>query len=151
MGSKVDIKVPSRRQEHENVARRASQKERRIGHDFTLQVGRLVILWGDMEALARTLELMKVGGLLRYRAKTDEELQRDYRAKRRPFDKRLKAVLPHQTAMARGILALKDVRDFCLHGAVIKWGDGAGRGRRHRPRGSSGDDFRTRGLPVGAA
>lgn len=105
------------------MARDASQKERRIGHDFTLQVGRLAILWGDMEALTRTLELMKAEGL-RYRAKTDDELQREYRPKRRPFDKRLKAVLPHQTTMARGILALKDVRDFCLHGAVIKWGDG---------------------------
>ena len=31
-------------------------KERRIGRDFIGQLGRLVILWGDIEALTRTLE-----------------------------------------------------------------------------------------------
>ena len=121
----MDGAAASRWQEDEGVARDASRNERRIDRDFMVQVGRLAILWGDVEALTRTLELMKVRGL-RYRAKTDDELQREYRAERRPFDKRLKAVLPEHTAMASGILSLKDVRDFCLHGAVIKKGDGRG-------------------------
>ena len=99
-------------------------KDRRIGVDFLVQLGRLAILWGDMEALTRTLELMKGRGL-RYRAKTEEELKREYR-KGDAFDKRLKAVLPHQTGMAQGILALKELRDFALHGAVIKWGSRSG-------------------------
>ena len=63
---------------------------------------------------------MKIQGL-NYRAKTDEELMKEYRRERRPFDKYLKAVLPHQTAMTRGILKLKELRDFALHGTVIKW------------------------------
>ena len=63
------------------MARHALRKERRIGDDFKVQVGRLAILWGDMEALTRTLELMKVRGP-RYRAKTDVELQCDYRRER---------------------------------------------------------------------
>ena len=99
----------------------ADGKGRRIGRDFTGQIGRLAILWGDIEALNRTLALMKSQGL-NYRAKTDEELMEEYRKERRPFDKYLKAVLPHQTAMARDILTLKEIRDFALHGAVIKWG-----------------------------
>ena len=97
----------------------ADGKGRHIGRDFTEQLGRLVILWGDIEALVRTLALMKSQGL-NYRAKTDEELMKDYRRERRQFDKYLKAVLPHQTAMAYRILKLKDLRDFALHGTVIK-------------------------------
>ena len=98
----------------------ADNKRHHIGRDFTEQLGRLVILWGDMEALVRTLALMKSQGL-NYRAKTDEELIKEYRRKKRPFDKYLKTVLPHQTAMTRGILMLKELRDFALHGTVIKW------------------------------
>ena len=95
------------------------QKDRRIGVDFLVQLGWLAILWGDMEALTRTLQLMKGRGL-RYRAKTEEELKREYR-KGETFEKRLKTVLPHQTGMAQGILTLKELRDFALHGAVVKW------------------------------
>ena len=98
----------------------ADGKGRRIGSDFIEQLGRLVILWGDIEALTRTLTLMKGQGQ-NFRAKTDEELMKEYRRDKLSFDKHLKAVLPHQTAMARGILKLKDLRDFALHGTVIKW------------------------------
>ena len=98
----------------------ADRKERRISRDFTEQLGRLVILWGDIEALTRTLSLMKCQGL-KYRAKTDDELMKEYRRERLPLDKHLKAVFPHQTAMAHGILTLKELRDFALHGSVIKW------------------------------
>ena len=38
----------------------AEGKERRIGKEFTGQLGRLVILWGDIEGLVRTLELGRV-------------------------------------------------------------------------------------------
>ena len=104
----------------------ARRKERRIGKGFTGQLGRLVILWGDIEGLVRTLELMKGDGLA-YRAKTDDELKAEHRAEDwRPFDKHLKAVLPHQTSMAHRILMLRDVRDFALHGAVTKWGNEQG-------------------------
>ena len=118
----MDGAAPSGREQDGERGRVAPREERRISDDFKVQVGRLAILWGDIEALTRTLELMRVQGP-RYRAKTDVELQREYRPQRRRFDKRLKVVLPHRTAMARGILTLKDVRDFCLHGAVIQWGD----------------------------
>ena len=101
--------------------------ERRIGRDFIEQLGRLVIFWGDIEALIRTLALMKTQGL-KYRAKTDEELKAEYHRNRVPFDKRLKAVFPHQTAMAHGILRLKDLRDFALHGAVGKRGNAKAKG-----------------------
>ena len=84
------------------------------------------MLWGDIEGLVRTLEAMKGDGLT-YRAKTDDELQPGYgTGDWRPFDKYLKAVLPHQTSMARGVLTLKDVRDFALHGAVGKVGNEQG-------------------------
>ena len=63
---------------------------------------------------------------LRYRTKTDEELIGEYQAEGLAFDKRLKAVLPHQTAMAQGILTLKQIRDFALHGAVVQWGSAEG-------------------------
>ena len=98
----------------------ADRKGRRIGSDFIEQLGRLVILWGDIEALIRTLALMKGQGQ-KFRAKTDEELMKEYRRDKLSFDKHLKAVLPHQTAMAHGILNLKELRDFALHGTVIKW------------------------------
>ncbi len=63
---------------------------------------------------------------LRYWAKTEEELKQEYWTEdRRPFHNHLKSALPHQTAMAQGILALKKVRDFAPHGAVFKWGSGA--------------------------
>lgn len=107
------------------TAKVAGPKERRIGRDFTGQLGRLVILWGDIEALVRTLELMRGHGQ-GFRAKTDDELKAEYRAGWRPFDKHLKAVLPHQTSMAHGILTLKEVRDFALHGAVVQWGNAQG-------------------------
>ena len=101
-------------------------RKRGIGKNFTRQLGRLAILWGDIEGLVRTLELMKGCGLT-YRAKSDDVLKVEYRAEDwRPFDKHLKAVQPHQTSMTRRILMLKDVRDFALHGAVIKWGNGHG-------------------------
>ena len=65
----------------------AGRKERRIGKDFTGQLGRLAILWGDIEGLVRTLELMKGDGLT-YRAKSDGELKAEYRAEDwRPFEK----------------------------------------------------------------
>ena len=65
----------------------AGRKERRIGKDFTGQLGRLAILWSDIEGLVRTLELMKGDGLT-YRAKSGGELKAEYRAEDwRPFEK----------------------------------------------------------------
>ena len=91
---------------------------------FTEQRERLAILWGDIEALIRTLELMK-GQWLRCRAKTEAELKQECRTEdQRSLDKRPKSVLPHQTETAQRLLVLKKVREFALHGAVLRWGSG---------------------------
>ena len=92
------------------------KREFEISQSFIKQVGRLAIRWGDIEGLTRTLEMMR-GRTQQFSAKSSSELRAAYKAEWWPFEKRMKSVFPPRSSITHGILALKRVRDFVMHGA----------------------------------
>ena len=81
-------------------------------------MGKVVILWGDLESLMISLDMMKVGEG-RYRPRTEAELKGMFPRRRERFEDVTRRALKGLEYMRRRVLAAKNMRDAIVHGVTM--------------------------------